>query len=76
MQVIYDGVKAGNSPEIYGEGFRLVLSSMRERGAEYFILGCTELPVAAQAVRPDVPLLDPTEELAKAAIRYAGYSIR
>ncbi len=76
MQVIYDGVKAGNSPEIYGEGFSRVLSSMRERGADYFILGCTELPVAAQAVRPDVPLLDPTEELAKAAIRYAGYSIR
>ena len=40
------------------------------------VLGCTELPLAAQALALDAPVVDPTEELAKAAIRFAGYRVK
>lgn len=76
MRVIYEGVKAGAAPDVYREAFFGVLSSMAARGAGYFVLGCTELPIAAQLLSPDVSLIDPTEELAKAAIRFAGCAVR
>ena len=41
-----------------------------------FLLGCTELPLAADAAGLHVPAVDPTEELAKAAIRWCGYSVK
>ena len=47
MRVIYDGVKAGRGPEVYGPVFRTVTEGMAARGAEVFLLGCTELPMAA-----------------------------
>ena len=50
--------------------------AMTRRGADYFILGCTELPLAADAAGLHVPAVDPTEELAKAAIRWCGYSVK
>ena len=44
--------------------------------AEVFLLGCTELPLAAEAVGLTAPTVDPTAELAKAAIRFCGYRVR
>ena len=41
-----------------------------------FLLGCTELPLAAEAVGLTVPVVDPTAELAKAAIRFCGFRVR
>ena len=57
---------------------RCVLSTRRTRdfcarGADYFILGCTELPLAAEALQLTQPTIDPTAELAKAAITFCGY---
>ena len=49
---------------------------MTGRGAECFLLACTELPLAVQALGLELPRVDPTEELAKAAIRFCGYSVR
>ena len=62
MRVIYDGVKAGRGPEVYGP--------------EVFLLGCTELPMAAAGAGLTAPTVDPTAELAKAAIRFCGFSVR
>lgn len=76
MRVIYDGVKAGAAPEAYRADMRAVLEAMRARGAGYFILGCTELPLAAQALALDDPAVDPTAELAKAAVRFCGYEVK
>ena len=76
MRVIYDGVKAGAPADAYREDFNFVISSMKSRGGDYFVLGCTELPLAAQALALKEPLLDPTEELARAAVRFAGYPVR
>lgn len=76
MRVIYEGVKAGKSPEHYRKDFLTVLEGMLARGAEVFLLGCTELPPAAEALGIALPTVDPTAELARAAIRFCGYSIR
>ena len=45
---------------------------LRARGADYFILGCTELPIVADSLPVAGPFVDPTAELAKAAIRFCG----
>ena len=42
------------------------------RGAEVLILGCTELPPAFDIYHLDYPNVDPTLELALAAVRAAG----
>ncbi len=76
MRVIYDGVKADAAPEAYRTDLEAVVASMSRRGAGYFILGCTELPLAAAALGLSVPTLDPTEELAKAAIRWCGFQVK
>lgn len=76
MEVIYDGVKAGRPPEVYEEGMRAVLTGLTGRGADYFILACTELPLAAEALALAEPTIDPTEELARAAIRFCGYRVK
>ena len=76
MRVIYDGVKAGRGPETYGADLEAVVDALRRRGAGYFILGCTELPLAAEQMGLTAPTVDPTEELAKAAIRFCGYQVR
>ena len=76
MRVIYDGVKADADPESYRADLEEVVSGLSRRGAGYFILGCTELPLAAAALHLSVPTLDPTEELAKSAIRWCGFQVK
>ena len=46
MDVIYKGVKAGADPSTYLPGFRALLDRLAEKGADYFVLACTELPIA------------------------------
>ncbi|NLL81731.1 MAG: amino acid racemase [Tissierellia bacterium] len=70
MKIIYDGIKAGN----YGidiRDFYDVLDDMFDKGAEAVVLACTELPLAFDKFEIDYPNIDPTEILAKAAIRFA-----
>ncbi len=76
MRVIYQGVKAGVAPERYRADMHTVLSDLAARGADYFILGCTELPLAARLLNLKHPMVDPTAELAKAAIAFCGYECR
>ena len=76
MRVIYQGVKADAAPESYRTDMEAVLFAMAAQGADYFILGCTELPLAAELLGLTVPVIDPTEELARAAIRFCGYTIK
>lgn len=73
MRVIYEGVKADAEPQSYRKDMEMVIRSLRQRGAEYFILACTELPLAFDALRLPVTAVDPTLVLARAAIRYCGY---
>lgn len=76
MRVIYDGVKASAPAEFYRDDMMSVINGLYERGADYFILGCTELPIAADLLGIRDPFIDSTTELAKAAIRFCGYEIK
>lgn len=73
MEAIYgrDGIKAGNT----GSGPRKLLAeaamSLRERGAEVIIAGCTEVPLALRQEDLPIPLINPMVLLAKALIAYA-----
>ena len=73
MRVIYDGVKADADPQTYRRDMELVVRTLRHQGADYFVLACTELPLAFDALRLPVATVDPTMVLARAAIRYCGY---
>ena len=82
MDVIYNGVKAGAEPGQYLPGFRKLLERMGTQGADYFILACTELPIAfrelshAEISAAKFAAIDPTEVLAAAAIAACGYRVR
>ncbi len=52
-------------PDAYRADLLTVVEHMMTRGAGVFLLGCTELPLAAEAVGLPVPVVDPTAELAK-----------
>ena len=74
MSIIYDEIKKGEtgSREKFGE----IDAYLRQAGCDCAILGCTELPLAAEQMGLITPTVDPTEELAKAAIRFCGYRVR
>ena len=76
MQVIYDGVKAGNEPESYRQDMEFALNGMKKRGADYFILGCTEFPIAVKELKLEIPYVDSLEELARAAVKYCGAELK
>jgi len=64
------------APEDYRKDMEQVMEGLALRGADYFILGCTELPVAAQLLNLQQTTIDPTTELARAAIRFCGYALK
>lgn len=76
MRLIYDVVKASKPIAPEKENWQRLLAGLRERGADYFILGCTELPILSHALAVPGPFVDPTLELAKAAIRFCGYEVK
>ena len=67
MDVIYNGVKAGNK-DYDVTNMKKVIDKLLDRGAETLILGCTELPVAMELYNLRYPSCDPTLELARGAI--------
>ena len=71
MDIIYNGVKAGDLAHD-AAAFRAACEHLLSRGADVLILGCTELPPAFDIYHLDYPNIDPTLELALAAIRAAG----
>ena len=75
MDIVYNGVKAGDSAHDV-TAFRRACEHLLARGAETLILGCTELPPVFELYRLDYPHTDPTLELALGAIRAAGCKIK
>lgn len=76
MHLIYDLVKASLPLHPEAALWRDLLAGLRSRGADYFILGCTELPIVASTLEEEGPFIDPTSELARAAILYCGYEVK
>lgn len=73
MRLIYDEVKAGLVP--HPQRLFPALDAMSTDGAEGFVLGCTELPIAFEGV-DGYRFIDPTAILAAAAIKAAGYEVK
>ena len=66
-------VKANGDMTIVAKDFSKVLDAMSARGVDYFVLGCTELPVIATYFESGrYTFIDTTLELAKAAILECG----
>jgi aspartate racemase len=60
-------IKHGNR-KIDPAGIESVLESMKRRGTELFILGCTELPLAFGILNIREKYIDPTDVLARCAV--------
>lgn len=71
MDLIYRGVKAGARSYPLDKVYE-ALDELKQRGAEAFVLGCTELPLAFDLYRIEADVIDPTEALARRAIVFAG----
>lgn len=72
MSLIYDYVKAGNMDfsELDIDG---AVDELKQKGAEALVLACTELPMAFDIIGDTgLPVIDPTEVLAQAAVVSAG----
>ena len=76
MHLIYDVVKATRPMQPEEERWSRLLEALRQRGADYFILACTELPIIANTLQDEGPFVDPTAELARAAVLFCGYPLK
>lgn len=71
MELIYDNVKAGRW-DMAAERLEGMLRRLTAQGAEAFVLGCTELPIAFRYYAFPIRVIDPTTVLARAAVLAAG----
>ena len=71
MRLIYDGVKARKIP-LESIPVEDILHELRDKGAEKFLLACTELPIAFRELGLMEGCLDATNVLAFAAVKAAG----
>ena len=71
MDLVYQGVKAGDLT-YDARRARRTMEALLDRGAETLILGCTELPLAVRLYHLTCPVTDPTLELARETVRFAG----
>lgn len=71
MDLIYNGVKAGRA-DYDASTVQETINHLLQRGAKAIIPGCTELPLAVTMYGLKAPFVDPTWELARAAIKSAN----
>ena len=70
---IYDksyGIKAFSNPvkKQAKEQLKAAINTLKKKGAQAIIMGCTEIPLALNKNDSDLPLVDPTTVLARALI--------
>ena len=70
MKVIYT-VKAGNLSEEIRKNILKIAQKLIDKGAEAIIAGCTEIPLILKEGDVSVPIIDPTQVLAKIAVQKA-----
>ena len=70
MKAIY-AVKAGNLSEEIRKNILKIAQKLIDKGAEAIIAGCTEIPLILKEGDVSVPIIDPTQVLAKAAVQKA-----
>jgi aspartate racemase len=64
-------IKAGNKSKEVRDSLHRVVSALIRQGAEAIVLACTELPLVLSHEDFPTPVVNPTEELARAAVREA-----
>lgn len=75
MRIIYDQVKAGRDVDI--AAFYHVAESLKERGCQGVILGCTELSVVKRDFHINQPeVIDSLEILAQRTIQFSGKQLK
>lgn len=74
MEIIYDQVKAGNAIDV--TIVEKHLKEMTLRGAQAFVLGCTELPIAFGKGDYGYHFIDSLDVLARRAVEMAGYPLK
>ena len=67
MKAVF-GIKAGIEKKINEELLAGAGQELIQKGAELIILGCTEIPLAFNPARVDVPVVNATKVLAERAI--------
>ena len=70
MKAIY-AVKAGDLSEEVKKNIISIAQKLINKGAEAIIAGCTEIPLILKEGDVSVPIIDPTQALAKAAVQKA-----
>ena len=70
MKAIY-AVKAGNLSEGIKKNILKIAQKLVDKGAEAIIAGCTEIPLILKEGDVSVPIIDPTQILAKIAVQKA-----
>ena len=68
MKAVF-GIKSGEDKAIPEDLLAEAGQHLEDRGAEVIILGCTEIPLAYNAGRAGVPVVDATRVLAERAIK-------
>jgi aspartate racemase len=71
VQAVIDSVKAGDKGPAVRERLREVAERLAAGGAQLLVTGCTELPLVLRDGEASVPIVDPTQALAEAAVRMA-----
>ncbi len=74
MSLIYDYVKKNilQKDQLPVEAVMNVVDELRSMGAEACLMACTELPIAFQNMQATDGMVDPTQVLAEAAVKFAG----
>ena len=70
MKIIY-AVKAGNLSEEIKKNILIIAQKLIDKRAEAIIAGCTEIPLILKEGDVPVPIIDPTQVLAKIAVQKA-----
>jgi len=68
MKAVF-GIKAGTSKKINEDLLAEAGQNLVEKGAKLIVLGCTEIPLAFNSERVEIPVVNATEVLAKKAIK-------
>lgn len=77
MSLIYDCVKKNVPTDRYPkEKIAATVAHLKERGAEAYLLACTELPIAFERLGYREGFVDPTLCLARAIVREAGAPLK
>lgn len=71
QDAVIHSVKAGDKGPAVRERIRGVAERLASQGAQLLLTACTELPLVLQDGDVGVPVLDPTQVLAQAAVRFA-----